>query len=147
LVTSSSAEPYSLTLVPWRCSPSSSIAHWLGPANECHDPGIWPLPVGAAKWANQRSSRLSHEFLRSGGIPESEGPALFEGSAGGGGATNNGVNEVGSVMVVRGPSGPWGRPRGPMEILVVRHIANAPTRLVTTVIRWASSSSSPSASP
>jgi hypothetical protein len=46
-----------------------------------------------------------------------------------------GVGEVGSVVVVHGASGPWGQPREPMEMCVVRRIAGAPTGPVTTEMR------------
>jgi hypothetical protein len=148
LVTSSDVEPCPLALVPRRRSPSSLAAHRLGPVAESHDPDARPLPVGAVKWANRRSSRLLHRILRSSGVPESKGPASLEGSAGGGGAVRDGVGEVGDVVAVRSASGPWGWPRGSMEIRVIRRVAGAPTRPVTTVMRRASSSSSyPSSSP
>jgi hypothetical protein len=89
---------------------------------------------------------LSHRLNRSGSIPEPDGPASVDGSTGGGGAMREGVSEVGDVVVL-GVSGPWGRPHGPLEILAVRRVNGACTRLVTTEIRHGSSSSSPSASP
>jgi hypothetical protein len=90
-----------------------------------HDPDPQSLPNVAAKWANRRSSRLLHELLRSGGVSKSEGPTSLEGSAGGSGdVTRGGVDEVGGVVAVRGASGPWGRPRGPMETRAVRHSAD-----------------------
>jgi hypothetical protein len=81
LVTSSSVKPYPLALIARRCSPSSPAAHWLGPTVESHDPGTRPLPDGVVKWANWQSNQLSHGLLRSGDVPESEGPSLLEGSA------------------------------------------------------------------
>jgi hypothetical protein len=91
LVTSSSIEPYPLTLVPRRRSPSSSAAHRLGPAVESHDPGARPLPDGVAWWVNRRSSRLPHGLFKSDGALDHEGPATLEGSAGGGlGVTREG---------------------------------------------------------
>jgi hypothetical protein len=45
-----------------------------------------------------------------------------------------GIGEVGG-MVVLGACGAWGRPRGPMEILVVWRVNDACTRPVTTVIQ------------
>jgi hypothetical protein len=33
-----------------------------------------------------------------------------------------GVGEVGSVVVILGANGPWGQPRGPMEMRAVRRI-------------------------
>jgi hypothetical protein len=142
LVTSSGVEPYPLAFVPQRHSPSSSVAHRLGPTVESNDPGTRPLMDGAVKWANQWSGQLPHKLFRSGGIPESEGPASLEGSAGGVGAAREGVSEVGVVVVVRGTSGPWGRPRGPMEICAVQCIVGAPTGSVTTVMQRVMSSSS-----
>jgi hypothetical protein len=47
LVTSSDVKPYPLTLVPRRCSPSSSTVHRLGPTVESQDLGAPPLPDGA----------------------------------------------------------------------------------------------------
>jgi hypothetical protein len=92
--------------------------HRLGPTIESHEPGAWPLPDGAAWWANQRRNRLPHRLLRFGGVLETEGPALLEGNAGGGpSVVREGVSEVGGVVAVRGASGPWGRPRGPMETM------------------------------
>jgi hypothetical protein len=70
------------------------------------------------KRANRRSTRLPHRLKRSGDVPEPDGPVLIDGSASSGGATRDGVDEVGGV-VVRGANSPWGRPRGPMEILAV----------------------------
>jgi hypothetical protein len=93
---------------------------------------------------------LSHELLRSGSVPEPEGPASLEGSADGGpAAAREGVGKVGGVVAVLSASGPWGQPIGPMEIHAVRRITGAPTGLVTTEI-WrslSSSSSPPSSSP
>jgi hypothetical protein len=106
LVTSSSAEPYPLTLVPRRRSPSSSVAYWLGSIIESHDLGARHLSDGVAKWANRQSSRLPHELLRFGGVPGSKGLASLEGSAGSGGVARDSVGEVGGVVVVRGASGP-----------------------------------------
>jgi hypothetical protein len=57
-----------------------------------------------------------------------------------------GVSEAGDVVVL-GASGPSGRPRGTMVILVVRWVNGPCTRPVTTEIRQGSSSSSPSVSP
>jgi hypothetical protein len=147
LVTSFSAEPYPLALVPQRCSPSSSTAHRLGPTVESHDSGSWPLPYGAMKWVNRHSSRLPHILFRFGGVSESEGLASLEGSASGGGTSRDGVGEVGGVVSSCGASGPWGRPHGPMEIRVVRHITSAPTGPMTTLMSRASSSSSPPPPP
>jgi hypothetical protein len=148
LVSSSGAEPYPLALVPQRCSPSSSAAYWLGPAIESHDPGARPLPDGTTWWLNQRSSRLLHRLLRTGGVLEPEGPASLEGNAGSGSdAAREGVGEVGSVVPIRGDSGPWGQPRGPMELCVVWWNGGAPMGLVTTVMQCSSSSSSPPSAP
>jgi hypothetical protein len=134
-VTSSSAEPYPLTLVPRHRSPSSSATHWLGPTVESHDPSTRPLPDGVEWWANRWGSRLPHELFRSGGVPEPEGPTLLEGSAGGGlGVLREGVSEVGGVVAVLGASSPWGQPRGPIEILAIWRIVGAPTGPVTTEI-------------
>jgi hypothetical protein len=136
LVTSSGAGPYPLTLVPRRRSPSLSTAHWLGLGIESHDPGARPLPDGAVKLVNRRSSQLLHALLISGGVPESEGLASLEGSVGsGGGTTREGVGEVGGVVTVHGASGPLGRPRGPMEMCAVHRITGAPMGPVTVVMR------------
>jgi hypothetical protein len=119
LVTSSGAEPYPLAFLPRHRSPSSTAtAQQLGLAIESHDPDGRPLPVGVVKRANRRSTRLPHRLKRSGDVPEPDGPVLIDGSAGGGGTARDGVGEVGGV-VVRGASSPWGRPRGPMEILAI----------------------------
>jgi hypothetical protein len=97
-----------------------SVAYWLGPAVESHDPGARPLSDGVAWWANRRSSWLPHGLFRSGGVSEPEGPAALEGSAGSGpGAAREGIGEVGGVVAVLSASDPWGQPRGPMEILAV----------------------------
>jgi hypothetical protein len=49
LVTSSGAKLCPLALVP-RCRfPSTSAAHWLGPAVESHDPGARPLSDGGGE--------------------------------------------------------------------------------------------------
>jgi hypothetical protein len=78
---------------------------------------------------------LPHRLLRSGGIPEPEGPASLEGSVGSGpGTVREGVGEVGGVVPVLGVSGRWGRPLGLMEIRAVRRIAGTPMGLVTTKI-------------
>jgi hypothetical protein len=76
---------------------------------------------------------LPHELFRSSNVPEPDGPASIDGSADGRGATREGVDEVGGVVVL-GTSGPWGRPRGPMEILAVRRVNDACTRPVTIEI-------------
>jgi hypothetical protein len=90
---------------------------------------------------------MPHILFRSGGVLEPEGPASLEGSVGGRpDATREGVGKVGGVVVVRGASGPWGRPRGPMEMRAVWRIAGAPTEPVTTEMWRSSSSSSPSSS-
>jgi hypothetical protein len=110
-------------------------AHRLGTTVESHDPGAQPLPDGAARWVNRRSSRLPHRLLRSGGVPEPEGPSLLEGSAcGGPSVAREGVGDVGGMVVVRGASGRWGRPLGPMEMHAVRLIIGAPTGPTTTKI-------------
>jgi hypothetical protein len=46
------------------------------------------------------------------------------------------------VDLVCGASGPWGWPRGPTEMRVIRRITDAPTSPVTIVMRHSSSSSS-----
>jgi hypothetical protein len=137
------------SLLPWCCSPSSiTAAQRLGPAVESQDPGTRPLPVGAVKWANHRSTWLPHGLNRSDSVPELDGPASVGGSVNGGGVTKYSVGEVGGVVVVCDTIGPWGRPRGLMVILVVWRITGTPMRPVTTVMRQAlSSSSPPSASP
>jgi hypothetical protein len=84
LVTSSGAEPYPLVQVPRRHPPSSLAAHQLGPTVESQDPDAQPLSDGAAWWTNRWSSQLPHGLLRSDGVPEPEGPASLEGSAGNG---------------------------------------------------------------
>jgi hypothetical protein len=90
---------------------------------------------------------LPYKLLRYGGVPEPGGPVSVIGSIDGGGTTREGVGEVGGVVVL-GASAPWGRPRGPVEILVIQWVNDACTRSVTTEIKWgSSSSSSPSASP
>jgi hypothetical protein len=90
---------------------------------------------------------LPHVLLRSGGVPEPEGPASLEGSVGiGPNMAREGVSEVGGVVTVRGVSGPWGRPRGPMEMHAVRCITGAPTGPVITELRPSSSSSLTSSS-
>jgi hypothetical protein len=147
LVTSSGVESYPLALVPRRRSPSSSTAHRIGPTVKSHDPGAWPLPDGVVKWANRQSSQLLHELFRFGGIPESEGPTSLEGSDDGGGVARDGVDEVGGVVAVRGASGPWGWPRGPMEIHVIWRITGAPGPVITVMRRGSLSSSSSPSSP
>jgi hypothetical protein len=78
---------------------------------------------------------LPHRLNRSGGVPESDGPTSVDGSAGGGGAARVGeVSEGDSDDSVRGASGPWGQPLGPMVMRVVRRTASAPMGPVTTVI-------------
>jgi hypothetical protein len=87
---------------------------------------------------------LPHRLLRFGGVLELEGPASLEGSADDGpSAAREGVGEVGGVVVVRGASGPWGGPCGPMEMPAVRCIIGSPTGSVTTEIQHSLSSSSP----
>jgi hypothetical protein len=148
LVTSFGVKPYPFALVPRCRSPSSSVTHRLGPTIESNDSGARPLLDGVVRWVNQRSSQVPHRLLRSGGVPESEGPASLEGSAGGGpDVVREGVGEVGSVVMVRGASGPWGRPRGPMEMCAVRRIADASVGPVTTKMRPSSPSSPSSSSP
>jgi hypothetical protein len=81
---------------------------------------------------------LPHRFFRSGGVPEPEGPALLEGSVGGGpDVAREGVGKVGGVLAVRCASGPWGWSLVLMVMRVVRRIAGAPTGPVTTEI-WRS---------
>jgi hypothetical protein len=71
---------------------------------------------------------LPHRLSSTGGDPEPEGLASLEGSTGGGpGAAREGVDELGGMVEVRGASGPWGRPLGPMEIHAVRRIIGGPT--------------------
>jgi hypothetical protein len=65
--------------------------------------------------------RLSYEVLRSSGISDLDGPNLFGGGTGTGGATREQVSETGGVVVL-GVSGPWGRPHGPMIFLAVRWV-------------------------
>jgi hypothetical protein len=70
------------------------------------------------------------------------------GGSSGGAARVGEVGEGGSDGSVRGASGPWGQPRGLMEMRAIRQVAGAPTGPVTTVMRRSSSSSSlPSSSP
>jgi hypothetical protein len=75
--------------------------------------------MGAAKRANCQSTRLPHKLNRSGDIPESDGPASVDGSAGGGAVRVSEVGEGGGDGSVRCTSGPWGRPLRPMEMCVV----------------------------
>jgi hypothetical protein len=89
---------------------------------------------------------LPHGLFRFGGVLDANGLALLGGGAGTGGTAMEGVSEAGS-MVVLSASGPWGLPRGPMEILAVRRVNDPCTRSEMTEIHWGSSSSSPSASP
>jgi hypothetical protein len=120
-VSSLGVELYPLLLIPQRRSPSSiTAAQWLDLAVESQDPGARPLPDGAAKRANHHSTRLPHRLNRSCGVPEPDGLASREGSAGGGGGGAARVGEVGGVVSVCGASVPWGRPRGPIEMCVVR---------------------------
>jgi hypothetical protein len=58
-----------------------------------------------------------HGLNRSGDVPEPDGSASMDGSAGGGAAR---VGEVGGDGLVRGASGPWGWPLGPMAMCAVR---------------------------
>jgi hypothetical protein len=67
-----------------------------------------------------------------------------DGSGGGGAARVSEVGEGSSDASVRGASGPWGQPLGPMVMRAVRWTASTPTGLVTTVIRRSSASSLPS---
>jgi hypothetical protein len=69
---------------------------------------------------NRRSSRLPHVLFKSSGVPEPEWPASLQGSADGGpSVVREGVGEVGGVVVILGASGPWGWPRGSMEMRTV----------------------------
>jgi hypothetical protein len=68
---------------------------------------------------------LPHGLNRFDGVLGTNGPASIDGSAGSRGTARDGVGEVGG-MVVHGASGPWGRPRGQMEILATRRTAGAP---------------------
>jgi hypothetical protein len=148
LVTSSGVKPYPFALVPRCRSPSSSVTHRLGPTIESNDSGAQPLLDGVVRWVNQWSSQVPHGLLRFGGVPEFEGPGSLEGSAGGGpDVVREGVGEVGSVVMVRGASGPWGRPREPMEMCAIRRIAGALVGPVTTKMRRSSPSSPSSSSP
>jgi hypothetical protein len=102
---------------------------------------------GAARWANQWSSRLPHELLRSGGILEHEGLASLEGRAGNGPDTvREGVGEVGGVVAVLGANGPCGQPRGPMEMRSIQRIVGTPAGPMT-IEMWRSSSPSSSSPP
>jgi hypothetical protein len=85
---------------------------------------------------------LPHGLNSSGGVPEPDGPASGDGSVGGDGGGVARVGEVGGVVSVYGASGPWGRPRGPMEMCAVQRITGAPMGPETTVMRHSSSSSS-----
>jgi hypothetical protein len=143
LLCSSGAELYPLFLFPWRRSPSSiAAAQWLSPAIESQDPGVWPFPDGVPKWANHRSTRLSHGLNSSDGVSEPDSPASGDESVGGGSGGAARVSEDGGVISVRGASGPWGQPHGPLEMCAARQIANAPTGPVTTMMLLSSSSSS-----
>jgi uncharacterized membrane protein YgcG len=96
LVTSSGIEPYPLLLLPRRRSPFSiDAAQRLGLAVESQDLSARLLPVEAVKWANCRSTRLSHGLNRSGGVPGSNGSVSFDGGASGGGTARDSVGEVG----------------------------------------------------
>jgi hypothetical protein len=68
--------------------------------------------------------RLPHGFVRSGGVLDPDRPASLGGGAGAGGAAREGVSEAGG-MVVLAASGPWGRPRGPMIIFIIRQVSEA----------------------
>jgi hypothetical protein len=146
LVCSSGVEPYPLLHYP-QCHSTSSITttQWFGSVVESQDLGAQPLPDRAVKRADHRSTLLPHRLNNSDGVLELDEPALGDGSTdggGGGAARVDEVSEVGSAVSVSGASGPWGRPRGPMEMRAVQRIVGAPTGPVTTVMRCSSSSSS-----
>jgi hypothetical protein len=71
---------------------------------------------------NRRTTWLPHRLNRSDGVPEPDGSASIDGSDGG--TARDGVDEVGGVVVLDA-SGPWGRPRLPMDILAVRLVNDA----------------------
>jgi hypothetical protein len=150
---SSDVEPLQFLYFPRRHSPSPiAAAQRLGPVVESQDPCTQLLLDGVVKRANRRSIRLPHELNRSCGVSEPDGPTLVDGSidSGGGGGVAR-VGEVGEGSgdgSIRGTSGPWGRPLGPMVMRAIRWTADTPTGPVTTVIRRSSTSSSlPSSSP
>jgi hypothetical protein len=75
------------------------------------------------KRANRQSTRLPHGLNRSGDVLEPDGLASGDGSTGGddgGVARVSEVGEDGGEGSVRGASGPWGQPLGPMVIRVIR---------------------------
>jgi hypothetical protein len=121
---SSGAESYPHLPFPQHCSPSSiAIAQRLGLAVKSQDPGARPLPDGAMKRVNCRSTRLPHRLNRSGVIAEPDGLASRDGRASGGGASRVGeVGEDDGEGSVRGANGPWGRPSGSMVMHAVQHI-------------------------
>jgi hypothetical protein len=124
---------------------------WPGRRVPGPDPSARPLPDGEAKRANHRSTHLPHKLNRSDDVPEPDRPASVDESAGGGGGGAARVGEIGEGGdddSVRGTSGPWVRPLGPMVMCAVRRTAGAPTGPVTTMMRRSSASSSlPSSSP
>jgi hypothetical protein len=58
------------------------------------------LLVGVAKQASHWITQLSHKLLRSGDVMDPDGPILLGGGAGAGGATMEGVDEVGGMVVL-----------------------------------------------
>jgi hypothetical protein len=87
-------------------SPSSiTTAQQLGPAVESQDLCAQPLPNGAAKRANLWSTWLPHRLNRFGSVPEPDGLALGDGSAGGAARVSE-VGEDDGKGSVRGASGP-----------------------------------------
>jgi hypothetical protein len=73
----------------------------------------------------------------------------MDGSAGGNGggvARVSTIDEGGGDGSVRGTSGPWDQPLGPMVIHATRQIVGAPTGPLTTVM-WHSSAYSLASSP
>jgi hypothetical protein len=104
LVCSSGVEPYPLLHYP-RCRSTSSITttQWFGPVVKSQDLGVRPLPDGAAKRADHRSTLLPHRLNSSDGVLELDRPALGDGSTdcgGGGAARVSEVSEVGTSRSV-----------------------------------------------
>jgi hypothetical protein len=118
--------------------------NWKNMTAESHDPGAWPLLVGAVKRANRQSTWLPHGLLRFSSVSKPDGPALVDDGAGARGTVREGVDEAGDVVVL-GSICPWGRPLGPTVFLAIRWVRGPWTRPMSTWIYRGSSS--PSASP
>jgi hypothetical protein len=114
-------EPYPLLRFPRRCSPSSiAAAQWLGPAVKSQNPGARPLLDRVVKRGNRRSTWLPQGLNSFGSVPEPYGPTSGDGSTNGGGSGAARVGEDGGGVSVRGASGPWGWPHGPMKMHAIR---------------------------